>query len=388
MNISGISIYSLASAIIFFNIGLLLIKLLRRNTAFLIQNSTKALIVLFGFSIIRVILPFDMKHAIVIQSKVILPFIINLFEMYISKSFRLGTVLIGIWIVGAVLIMCKSLYAFIREIQQVKNYRVVNDIYIQKIAEECLNGKAVVIVSPDVDVPKATGINNAYIYVPPLKLTDKEIRMVLLHEYQHIKGRDIFIKLFYFCLKVVFWWNPVVHIFQKEVENLLELRCDAAVTRGMTSEERIIYLETILNVIKQFVLQDVGYSINTASLVNFNTQNLTRQRFEVILNNIGPYIKSNRIRNISIIGIAFICSYFVIVQPAYYPVIDEIEGNVNITNENAQVIVEENGKMEVYVDGDFYGEIEKEDLDIPPFDKLNVIRKEEVYELYESNQYN
>lgn len=59
MGISKISAYSLANAIIFFSVGLLVIKRLRRNTKFLVNNGITALMVLLMLSVIRVLLPLD-----------------------------------------------------------------------------------------------------------------------------------------------------------------------------------------------------------------------------------------------------------------------------------------------------------------------------------------
>lgn len=380
MEISGISVYSLASAIVFFNIGLILIRFFRRNTMFLAKNSMSALAILFFLSLIRVLFPLDLERAIVFPSQTIFPSIIDILGMPIGRQFTVGTALLVTWTVGTVLILGKSWCVFAQEMRQVKKYRLIEDAQIQEIARQCLDDNAVVSVSLDVDVPKVMGLRKAYIYMPPLTLTDEETRFVLQHEFQHVKGGDFLIKLLYLFLKAVFWWNPIVHLFQQEVENLLELRCDAAITRTMTNEERISYLEAILAVAKQVSSRKAVSLIHASTLVNLKAQSFMQQRFEVILNRSASHSKSRMIRNIGIIVIVFLCSYFIIVQPVYEPSVSELENHVEITKANAYIVNDGKGQMELYVDGAPFGFIKKKELDIEPYKGLKIIGKEGNHE--------
>ena len=49
---------------------------------------------------------------------------------------------------------------------------------------------------------------------------------------------------------MVFWWNPAVWLMKRDVEQLIELRCDAAATKGMSHAEKIGYLEAIVDVVR------------------------------------------------------------------------------------------------------------------------------------------
>ncbi|NBI62891.1 M56 family metallopeptidase [Clostridiales bacterium] len=258
-----------------------------------------------------------------------------------------------------------------------RKFQTTEDARIQKIADSCLPDQVTVLVSSDVAVPMVTGIRRAYVYVPPLALSDGEWRLVLRHEYQHFRGKDIYIKLFYLILEAVFWWNPVVRFFHRELENLLELRCDSAMTKAMTEKERVTYLEAILNVMKQVAWRDVKQLNGAASLVDVKRQGFMRQRFEVILNK-AAVSKGRSIRNVCIIVIVFVCSYFVVVQPGWYPTVEDHGGGeiVEVTKENAYIRVDKNGTYQLYVDGKIFGTVEEKDLDVPPHDELDIIREE------------
>ena len=63
-------------------------------------------------------------------------------------------------------------------------------------------------------------------------------KIILQHEFCHVKGNDLLIKLFYNLLLVIFWWNPLTYRFRKELDNLLELRCDLRITKDMNEWEK------------------------------------------------------------------------------------------------------------------------------------------------------
>lgn len=371
------SVYSLATAIVFFNVGLVIVRMFRRNTGFLVKNSTVTLLLLALLSLIRAIFPLDLEHAFVLQSETVYASIVDVLHMPLGGKISVGGTLLAAWLLGSLAFLCKSAYGLIREFWQVRKFQTTEDARIQEIADSCLPDQVTVLVSPDAAVPMVTGIRRAYVYVPPLTLSDEEWQLVLRHEYQHFAGKDIYVKLFYLILEAVFWWNPVVRFFHRELENLLELRCDSAVTKAMTEKERVTYLEAILSVMKQVAWRDVKQLNGAASLVDVKRQGFMRQRFEVILNK-AAVSKGRSARDICIIVAAFVCSYFVVVQPGWHPTVEDYGGGeiVEVTKENAYIKLDKNGTYQLYVDGKIFGTVEEKDLDVPPHDELDIIREE------------
>ena len=275
------------------------------------------------------------------------------------------------------MVIISAVYDFVVEMQKLRSYKTVKSEQVSRVVEETFANQAVaVVISPEVDIPKVTGLVKAYIYIPLLSVTDDELRLILLHELQHIKGGDIYIKLFYILLKAIFWWNPIMHMFQHEVENMLELRCDMAVTKMMSNEVRIAYLETILKVIKQSEIEGINYSVNLATLANGNIQGITKQRFEVVLNRMEAAQKGVKIRSVILICVAFVCSYFVIVQPVYLPPAEEISGHIEITADNAYIVITADKTIELFVENERYSIITYEEMETLPYNKLQVIREE------------
>jgi len=201
------------------------------------------------------------------------------------------------------------------------------------------------------------------------------MRMVLIHELQHFKGRDIFIKVFYIVLKVLFWWNPVVHIFQQELYNLLELRCDMKVTKRMDYENRLNYLESILKVIKQTGLKNEKTILNNSKLVNLGSKTELEQRFNIIIGRENLDSPTFRIGVWCLIIIIFLSSYFFIIQPAYMPLGNEYIWNEETKEEDESfLIMYEDEYIELYVDNTFVRNVSKEELKVPPLSEYKIYK--------------
>lgn len=376
MWISKISTYSLANAIIFFSVGLLVIKRLRRNTKFIVNNGITALMVLLLLSVIRVLLPLDFSYALVIPSETVLPVIQKVTGFHIG-SLTIGSIIMGIWCVGTSYILIKESYHILKTIYSIGKYRIIANEQAERVLKnDFASDKVCVFVSPDVDVPKVTGFIHARIYIPELKLSDHELRLILLHEVQHIRGGDTFIKLFYLLLKAAFWWNPIVRNFELEIENMLELRCDLASTKGMERNERVEYLEAILNVMKQTEPEKSVYSSHVSTLINERIGELTKQRFKVILERTLTRKIKFKIASMGIIISAFICSYLIIIQPVYFSFQNEAEGGIDLTTENAYILISRDNTIEIYVDGQKFTTVNEKDLDMPPLCDLTIHTEE------------
>ena len=83
--VGEITAYSIISAVLFFNLGLIFVGVLRKNTIFLVKSSTGVLELLFVLSIVRLLIPWDNPYAKVIGSERIYPFIQD--EFFFVKVF-------------------------------------------------------------------------------------------------------------------------------------------------------------------------------------------------------------------------------------------------------------------------------------------------------------
>ena len=110
MLISGVSIYSFMSALVFSSFGLLLIAVLRNRNSFLIKNRTSLLLLLLVLSIVRLLLPLDLYNTLLIESDTFLPWIQTVLEKTIFNDVTFGELIVIIWIVVAIIFFVISLY--------------------------------------------------------------------------------------------------------------------------------------------------------------------------------------------------------------------------------------------------------------------------------------
>ncbi len=72
----------------------------------------------------------------------------------------------------------------------------------------------------------------ALLFLSKLQLLSKEDEAKILeHERAHIKGKHSLDILFIEFIKLVFWWNPIIHLYKKELTIVHEYLADAAVLR-------------------------------------------------------------------------------------------------------------------------------------------------------------
>ena len=77
-------------------------------------------------------------------------------------------------------------------------------------------------------VPFSTrGLRNHYIMIPTALLSDKPgLQMAIAHELQHMRQGDVGWEIGLETLRLMFFWNPVFHVWKRAVDRLRELACD------------------------------------------------------------------------------------------------------------------------------------------------------------------
>jgi beta-lactamase regulating signal transducer with metallopeptidase domain len=87
-----------------------------------------------------------------------------------------------------------------------------------------------------------------HVYLPENRQLDNEelIRMIR-HESVHMSQKHSVDNIFFELIRIVFWMNPFVHLFQKEIRQLHEFIADAAVIRHMDYETYCQFLIRFLD---------------------------------------------------------------------------------------------------------------------------------------------
>ena len=86
------------------------------------------------------------------------------------------------------------------------------------------------------------------------RLTEAEKQHILSHELVHVKQNHSLDLVFFEVLKVIFWFNPLIYIYQSRIATVHEFIADAAVVEVT---ERRSYYEQLLN--SAFSTQNISF---------------------------------------------------------------------------------------------------------------------------------
>ena len=86
------------------------------------------------------------------------------------------------------------------------------------------------------------------------KLSEAEKQQILSHELVHVKQRHSLDLIFFEALKIIFWFNPLVYIYQSRIAVLHEFIADANVVKTTTKRS---YYEQLLN--SAFNTQNISF---------------------------------------------------------------------------------------------------------------------------------
>ena len=373
----GITVYSLAISIVFYNLALIAVFILRRSPGFRAKHAVSLLAFITVLGVVRLVLPIDFDAAYVVRSYKIIPAVEDFLRRPLAASFTYGHLLLALWAVGSLVMVIKDVRLQRRFDRYLQSIDFVDRPELLEIAAEYGNDFAVLIL-PQLNMPFTSGILHPVIYLPDVELSDAEWRMVFRHEITHIRSRDNLKKLFFLAVEALFWWNPVAHFSSKEVNTLLELRCDAKVVRNLNDQGQVDYIAT-LKALMECTSQDKRPA-NIASLIG--THDEMQVRFEALKSKNSD--KRERWLLFTILGIVFLLSFFVLVQPIRLPPFEEITGNVDNlpaqyagSSETVPVlsyILYIDGNYYLYLDGTNRIRISEDALSDPRNEKIPIIK--------------
>ncbi|WP_199136975.1 M56 family metallopeptidase [Pedobacter sp. ASV12] len=108
-------------------------------------------------------------------------------------------------------------------------WRIINLLRHVGGAAERLNGLKL--------VPKHTGFTNCsffnYVFIDKNSLSDEEMAILLQHEQVHAQRLHSVDKLLLMLAKAVLWFNPIVYLYDKELEQVHEYEADETISSSI-----------------------------------------------------------------------------------------------------------------------------------------------------------
>lgn len=107
--------------------------------------------------------------------------------------------------------------------------RAVSDSYLWR-----RTARVDIRLSDTVRVPfAARGLWRRHVVLPSnLVMQPAELRLILAHEFQHLRARDVEWELAFEALRPLLFWNPAFVLWKRAFDQLRELSCDQTVLAG------------------------------------------------------------------------------------------------------------------------------------------------------------
>lgn len=161
-----------------------------------------------------------------------------------------------IWIIGISLLILRGIYSYFQIHNLIRGKIYSNDrvkeIMLESLKLLCFNKEVEIVVSEKFDSPALFGVLNPKIIIPKNimdKCSNEELKYIFLHELSHLKRKDNIVIWISWAIKTIYWFNPIILLSMKLMQNDSELACDSTVLRKIDDKENIDYGKTILNVL-------------------------------------------------------------------------------------------------------------------------------------------
>ncbi len=176
----------------------------------------------------------------------------------------------------------------------------VEVLHLRKLINRCNLLKKIggleVLYSEEIDTPFATGLLwKKYIVLPSsLLLSRRDLAIVLKHELQHIRSRDLDWLFFARLIQVFCFWNPAVRIWKEMLQELQEIACDEEVTRNGKVPKKM-YVQCLQGVVSRAT--DCRYSLITPMSLSSMQESANVASLRKRINAIYAYVPDKHYNN-------------------------------------------------------------------------------------------
>lgn len=246
-------------------------------------------------------------------------------------SFLVSDLLLLVWAVGSILLFAQFLIRYHRGKRDIDRLPKQENQVLQKILDELQRGNKrpipiQVLCCSGLSTPCGIGLLRRQILLPSQEYTEEELFHILSHELQHFQTHDLLVKWMIRVFQCLFWWNPLVYLLGKDMDQVLEIKCDLSVVKNYSRQETLAYMRTIKNQLEQAIHTEKIVPVASASLVgNFAMSNV-EERFLYLAESLKPNQRKELSKPaFAVLFVALImASYSFVLQSSYEaPELDE-----------------------------------------------------------------
>lgn len=379
-----LSLYSLIWTFLISCPMLLLIFILRRRSDYLTKYGVTFISILYIFCTVRMLFPIEFpSHQKVICDPYLYSFLMNLYAKLedIHKKIVMAVIL-TIWIIGIIIAVVHKM----REWNKVKGYLIKGTSKGDGVAEKILreiDPECPITIEYNLAIaePFIRGLRHPVIYLPEKECNEKELEFILMHEYLHWKRKDLWKKFIINIIGMIFWWNPLAYLLCKDLDQIIELNCDNAMSKKYSEMDTLYYLDTLTYMAGGRRANFDKVSSDTLGFVKKLEVRPLKQRFHYVMFKKDDK-RTQRKMNLLILGVSvvwFMASYYFILQPKYnIPQVDVHQGDTPFVadDENSYLEEQKDGTYIFYY-GKYSEKLSKEEAESGVYDRYPIIKYNE-----------
>ena len=247
--------YSFMMAMLTSTVMIIVIYFLKKIKYFTNTFGVWYMALLYLLSFCRLLLPFEFDKAQVLGDRFVLTKVMDVLENRSVITAGLPCSMLGIFgsaslIVTFILLLVFTIkqLKFVSFISRTENYATKEE---QDMLEEISSVifarkiKMKLIKSKDVPTPMVVGVLKRTVILPCIDYTKDQLELIFCHECTHLKNHDLWLKLLVHIYCCVYWFNPFVYLLKADMDFILEVKCDNAVSRKLSDEKRLDYAKLV-----------------------------------------------------------------------------------------------------------------------------------------------
>ncbi len=374
-----ITVFSFLTSLICFCLFFSFFLLIKR-TSYIMANGVFLAFALITLCFIRLTFSFEFPFAVIISSTTVLPAIMSFFRTRLfalwGMQITVTTVVAAIWAAVSAVLLLKLAVNLVQYRKMLNGLAAMPNPAVERIMSELVfktkpRQKYRLICSEAVATPTVSGFFSPTICLPALSFSESELNAILAHEWTHFRYGDTWSKLLFFIARALLWWNPLLHVLYKDLDQMLEVRCDINNTYACNDIEKVKYLESILHIIKKTEEAGQKQPVSSVAFIGNSRSESIKQRFNVVLGYKKRLSGSKRIITCCAMTAVLMLSYCFVVQAAFAPPDNEhFFAHSEINNDNSFIGIKPDGSYMLYFDGVFMGEITGDSIFTEPFSSL------------------
>lgn len=362
------SLSSVVISVLCCNMLIVLLSIIVCSNRLLIRIRLRSLLVCIAIILMRMLLPCELP----ISHNIYYPpwLSLKISDLLCDRtgpggiSFTIAQILLIIWISGFVfLMMCyfiksDKLYRFIT----IHGTDISKTDHIKETIQDLMS---LVPIHQRVNIYEARFINEPciiqlkkcyFILLPSdIPFSDIELKSILTHEWMHAADHDLLIRTIVHIICIIYWWNPLCFLLEKQVGQFLELQTDSNIQKNCFIDLHA-YLSSLISIASK--LSKKGRPLSPTGL-NYSTASgkLLQMRFDSLIKRNGHLSKSLGYGLTTLTLIIFTLSYVYIFEPGVYD--SEItEGTFSLTSENTYAVKKDDGTYDIYFQNEYWENVD------------------------------